>query len=242
MDDVEEIDLREILEVFWNKKLLIILLMFLGAILGAIYSKFIVVPKYNSSVTLILSKPISVNQTQTIDTSITQADIILNQKLISTYREIIKSKDLLNRVIADLNLDMSYDELFEMIKVESVTNTDIMKVTVTTKDAQLSANIVNHLTKVFEDELMIIYGIKNTYILGDGEVEEEPVNVNLIKNVVIFEMVAVILVMMVIFMMYFFDTSIKNKADAERFLGIPVLAVIPLSDEGEVKKDEKKRK
>lgn len=236
----EEIDLREIFDIFWCKKLWIIIAGVLGIILGAVFTDWFIVPEYGSSVTLVLTKSTEGNNITT--EGITQSDVTLNQKLISTYREIIKSKDLLNRVIADLNLDMSYDELFKMIKVESVTNTDIMKVTVTTENADLSANIVNQLTKVFEDELMIIYGIKNTYILGDGEVEEEPVNVNLIKNVVIFAMVAVILVMMVIFMMYFFDTSIKNKADAERFLGIPVLAVIPLSDEGEVKKDEKKRK
>ena len=236
----EEIDLREIFDIFWCKKLFIILAAIVGVILGGIFTNFFIVPKYASSVTLVLTKSTEGNNITT--EGITQSDITLNQKLIATYREIIKSKDLLNRVITDLNLDMTYNELFEMITVASVTNTDIMKVTVTTENAQLSASIVNHLTVAFEDELLDIYGIKNTYILGAGEVEEKPVNVNLIKNIVIFAMVAVILVMMVIFMMYFFDTSIKSKAEAEKILGIPVLAVIPLSDEGEVKKDEQKRK
>ena len=236
----EEIDLREIFDIFWCKKLWIIIAGVLGIIIGGIFTNFFIVPEYSSSVTLVLTKSTEGNSIST--ESITQSDVTLNQKLISTYREIIKSKDLLNSVITELNLDMSHEDLFKMIKVESVTNTDIMKVTVTTKNAELSANIVNDLTKVFEDELMVIYGIKNTYILGDGEVDEVPVNVNLIKNIVIFAMVAVILVMMLIFMMYFFDTSIKSKTDAEKILGIPVLAVIPMSDEGEVKKDEKKRK
>ena len=61
-------------------------------------------------------------------------------------------------------------------------------------------------------------------------------------NIVIFTMVFVIFAMMIIFMIYFFDTSIRSKADAEKILGIPVLAVIPIAEEEEVKKDEKKRK
>ena len=48
--------------------------------------------------------------------------------------------------------------------------------------------------------------------------------------------------MMVIFVIYFFDTSIKSKADAEKLLNIPVLAVIPMAEGEEERRNEKKRK
>ena len=137
---------------------------------------------------------------------------------------------------------MNYIQLARKIEVESASNTDIMKVTVTTDNAQLSADIVNYLAQVFEEKVIDIYGIKNTYILDVGEVDLEPVNISWIKNIIIFGMVAVILAMMIIFMMYFFDTTIKNKSDAEKLLNIPVLAVIPIADEEEGKKNEKKNK
>ena len=62
-------------------------------------------------------------------------------------------------------------------------------------------------------------------------------------NIVIFGAVAVIFAMMIIFMVYFFDTTIKSKQDAEKLLNIPVLAIIPIADdEEEDKKNEKKNR
>ena len=236
----EEIDLREIFDIFWSKKLWIILAGILGIIAGALYTGFIIVPEYSSSVTMVLTKASDNNNL--IEEAITQSDINLNQKLISTYGKIIKSKAIINKVINDLNLDMSYEEVFDKIEVESVTNTDIIQVTVTTRDANTSAMIVNYITDVFQHEIEAIYNIKNTFVIDNGEVDLEPVNVSWVKNIVIFAMVAVILVMMVIFAIYFFDTSIKSKADAEKLLNIPVLAVIPMADDEEGKRNEKKRK
>lgn len=236
----EEIDLREIFDIFWSKKLWIILAGVVGIILGALYTGFIVVPEYSSSVTLVLTK--ATNGNNLIEEAITQSDITLNQKLISTYGKIIKSKVIINKVIADLNLGMSYEEIYDRIEVESVTNTDIMQVTVTTGDANTSALIVNYITDVFQTEIENIYNIKNTFVIDIGEVNPEPVNVSWVKNIIIFTMVAVIFVMMIIFIVYFFDTSIKSKADAEKLLNIPVLAVIPMAEEGEERRNEKKRK
>lgn len=235
----EEIDLREIFEVFWSKKLWIILATILGIIFGAVYTGFIVVPEYSSSVTLVLTK--ATDNSNLIEEAITQSDITLNQKLISTYGKIIKSKAIINKVINDLELTMDYNSLYENIDVESVANTDIMEVTVTTRDPNLSAKIVNYITEVFETEVERIYNIKNTFVIDNGEVELKPVNVNWVKNIAIFTMVMVIFAMMIIFIVYFFDTSIKSKADAEKLLGIPVLAVIPMAEE-EGRRHEKKNK
>jgi len=236
----EEIDLREIFEVFWNKKIWIILATVLGIIFGSVYTGFIVVPEYSSSVTLVLTK--ATDNSNLIEEAITQSDITLNQKLISTYGKIIKSRAIINKVISDLNLNMTYNEIFDNVEVESVANTDIMKITVTTTDPNLSAKIVNYTTEVFETEIERIYNIKNTFVIDDGVVDFKPVNVSWVKNIAIFTIVMVIFAMMIIFIIYFFDTSIKSKADAEKLLGIPVLAVIPMAEDEEGKSHEKKNK
>ena len=80
----EELDLLELFYAFWKKKIWFIIAVVLGAVLGFVYTEFIIVPKYTSSVTLILSKP--TNATSSIldagnEAAITQSDIQLNQKL-----------------------------------------------------------------------------------------------------------------------------------------------------------------
>lgn len=235
----EELDLREIFDIFWSKKLIISIVAVIGIIFGVIYTNYIVVPKYSSSVTLVLTK--AMNDSEVTNDMITQNDIVLNQKLIATYSEIIKSKKIINNVITELNLEMDYDELMKCVDIKSVSNADVIKVTVTTGDAELSALIANYITEAFREEVARIYSIQNIFIIDAGEVENEPVNISLVKNVAIFGMVALILVMMVIFLVYFFDTSIKSEEEVSKMLEVPVLAVIPFDKENGGKNDEDKK-
>ena len=90
---MEEIDLKELFNVLVKKMYIIVLTTIFCALLGFIYSKFIVTPMYNSSTSFVLSK--SENGQ---NTSITQNDLTLNSKLVSTYGAIIKSKTIASSV------------------------------------------------------------------------------------------------------------------------------------------------
>lgn len=230
MEDIEELDLKEIFEAFWSKKWYIIVLTALGIIFGFVYTKYLLVPKYKSSVTLILSKPLSVTADDKYaytDTSITQADITLNQKLISTYGEIIKSRKVVEQVISRLGLEDSYEKLVKCISTTAVEDTDVVKVSVTTEDANMSADIANNLVDVFSGEVVKIYNIQNVSIIDEGKVDAKPINVNLIKNMVVFGLVFFVIGATIVFAIYYFDNTVKSKEEIEKLMGIPVLAVIP---------------
>ena len=51
---MEELDLKELLQIFWEKKTQIILIIAIFAVIGVIYSLAFVTPKYQSSTTLLL--------------------------------------------------------------------------------------------------------------------------------------------------------------------------------------------
>lgn len=233
----EEIDLLDLFYAFWQKKLWLILSIVIGAILGYVYTEFIVVPKYSSSVTLILAKANSGNtQSQDLEDAITQSDITLNQKLISTYSEIIKSKRVGNTVIQKLNLDISYKELKNSISVSSVKDTDVIKVSVTTPDASISQKIATELVVAFTDEVDRVYNIQNVSIIDDAEIDNTPVNINYSKNIAIFAVALFAVASAVIFLFYYFDTTIKNEDTIRKITGLPVLCSIPKLDKKEVRK------
>lgn len=227
MNEQEELDLKDIFNIFWTKKWFLVIAVILGAIIGAIYSMYIIVPKYSSSTTMLLSKPVSIVDGQVVQESINQNDIALNQKLITTYEEIIKSRSIINMVISNLQLDMTYEQLIKCIKVVSVKNTDVMKVTVTTVDKEISAQIANEIAKVFMSEIVKFYRIQNISIVDVAQIKDEPVNVNLIKDTAVFSMAFLVLAMIIVFLMYYFDVTIKTSEDIEKALGVPVLSVIP---------------
>ncbi len=234
----EELDLREIFEVFWEKKLFIIIAAVVGILMGVIYTAFFVTPKYTSTTTLVLTK--ASKEDQVITEAITQSDITLNQKLISTYGEIIKSKAIINRVITELNIDYKYSELIKAVNIKAIANTDVMKLSVTTKDPEISFQVANHISDVFGEEVERIYGIKNIFVIDRAEKNENPVNINWLKNMALACASLVIVVMAVIFLLYFFDNSIRSKEDIEKLLEVPVIGVIPMVKELEVKENEKK--
>lgn len=229
----EELDLLELFYVFWKKKIWLIIAVIWGAAMGVVYTRYMVEPKYSSSVTLILSKPTTEVATDIYNTpegGITQSDIMLNQNLISTYREIMESRRVSKAVIEKLSLNMSYAEFKKCINVSSVKDTDVIKLSITTTEPELSAKIATEMINVFSEEVVKIYNIKNVSIIDEAEVNRNPVNVNYTKNAVIFAMVLFILTALVIFLIYYFDNTIKSKDEIEKLLEVPVLAVIPMID------------
>ena len=123
---MEEIDLTELLSYFKSKLWLVIGIVFLILLLGNLYSVFLKTPIYKSSSTIVIASNNSSNNIQT--------DITVNQKLVGTYKEIVKSRSVVEEVIKELELDYSYGELYNNIFVESVTDTEILKISVTNKD------------------------------------------------------------------------------------------------------------
>lgn len=91
---MDEINLQEFLYNLRKKIPVLIIATLIGAILGGVNLIFMTKPMYESSTTLILVKSNSES-----NSSITQTDIVLNQKLIGTYSEIIKSRSVAKEVI-----------------------------------------------------------------------------------------------------------------------------------------------
>ena len=59
---MEELDLKELFEIFWSKKVQIILIILIFAVIGIIYTMGFVTPVYTSSTTLVLATSTGDNQ------------------------------------------------------------------------------------------------------------------------------------------------------------------------------------
>ena len=216
---METIDIKEMLEYFKNKISIIILITAVVGILGCLYGMFIQVPKYTSSTSIVLISSTS------SDSSLTYSDISLNQNLVSTYSEIIKSKRILNAVRENLDLNISYGELNSFVNVSSITGTQIIKISVTTTDNAKAALIADEIANVFAEEIPDLYNISNVNILDTAEVSENPSNINLAKQTILFIMVGLVLGLGAVFVLYYFDRSVKTKDQIEK-LGLPILGTI----------------
>lgn len=236
---MEDIDLKELFMIFWNKKIQIILLVILFAIIGAIYTIGFITPMYTSSTTLVLATSGSEN-TQDATNSITATDVTLNSKLVSTYSELVKSKKVLRQVIANLNIDVEEEELRKNITVSSVKDTELIEITVSNKNPEYSAQIANEIAKVFSEEVNEIYNINNIHVVDEAEIAENPSNINISKNVIIFAFVGIVISIVYVLVANMLDTTVKSAEEIEKDYGIPVIAAIPLMESFESEKGGKK--
>ena len=222
---MEEVDLKEFIMLFWNKKVSIILITIIFMFIGIIYSVGFITPKYTSSTTLLLATSESANsKTNTITTS----DITLNSKLVSTYSELVKSKNVTRQVISNLGIDETEDELRNSITVSSVKDTELIKISVTDKNATNAYNIANEIAKVFTQKVSEIYNINNVQVLDQAEISSVPSNINHTKDVIMFTFVGLFVAIVFVLVANMLDTTIKSSEEVEKLCNVPVIASIPL--------------
>ena len=225
---MEEINIKDFFN-YLKKYILIICGVVVIFVIGVFtYDKSIKKPLYTTYTTIILTKS---NEAQT-GTTITQNDILLNQKLVETYTKIIKSKLVLDQVISETGITYTAEELGQNVAVEAYENTEMLKISVTDSDPELAASIANSIAQVFSGEVAKIYQMNNISVIDIAQVPEEVSNNTLTRDFFIALFISIFGSIGVIFIIYYFDDSIKLTDDLEEEIGMPVIAKVFKSDIG----------
>ena len=225
---MEEINIRDFLN-YLKKYVLVIAAVALALVIGVfIYDKSIKKPLYTTYTTIILTKS---NEAQT-GTTITQNDILLNQKLVETYSKIIKSKLVLEQVISETGVTYTTEELSENVSVEAYENTEMLKISVTDQDPELAASIANSIAQVFSGEIAKIYQINNISVVDVAVTPEEVSNNTLKRDLLIALFIGIFGTICVVFVVYYFDDTVKLTDNLEEEIGMPVVAKVFKSDVG----------
>ena len=236
---MEELDLKELVLLFWHRKMTIILILAIFVTIGIIYTMGFVTPVYTSSTTLLLAK--SDSSTDKTDT-ITTTDITLNSKLVSTYSTLVQSKSVLRQVISNLGMNLDEEELKKNITVSQEKDTEIIIISVTNENATTAEKVANETARVFIQRVSDIYKINNVQIVDQAEISLTPSNVNHTKDVIMFACVGVIAAVIYVIVGNMLDTTIKSAEEVEKNFKVPVLASIPLYNFEPVKSKGGKKK
>lgn len=221
---MEELDLRELLDMFWNKKVQIILVTLIFIVIGFIYSIGFKTPMYTSSTTLLLTS--QQKNSDGID-AITTTDVTLNSKLVSTYSELVKSKNVLRQVKSNLGMNIDEEDLRKNIKVSSVKDTELIEIAVTNKDPVNAAKIANEIAKVFTEKVKEFYNIENVQTVDNAEIKDEPSNIDHKKDIAIFGLIGLVVSAAYVLVANMLDTTVKTVEDIEKTFKMPVLAAVP---------------
>ena len=148
----EEIDLREYINVLLKRKGVIILIFLIAVITAALVSYFYLKPVYEASTILMISKPkYQVELEPKIQTQFTP------EVSLATYESLIKDREIEEEVIKKLNLDQppyefTPDSLQGMITIESLKNTNLIKMNLQAGEPKLAKDITNVWAALFVEK------------------------------------------------------------------------------------------
>ena len=222
---MENFDITRFFKALNNSKLYICITILLFIFVGYFYSFYYITPMYKSSATVVLAQNDSV---EVNEEAITGQDITLNQNLLSTYTKLTKSDRVLEQVIKNLKLDMSLQELYGLITVQPMNNTQVFKISVINKDNVLAKDIANEVVKVFSKEVTSLYNMNNIHTVDLAEVSDTAYNVNHVKDILMFAVMGLALSLGIVALIYMLDTSIKCEQDIEKYTELSVLSTIPV--------------
>lgn len=222
----EEIDLLKLAKVLW-KRIWIILIcaMILGAA-GYYWTYRKMYTSYRSSAMLYVNNnAVSLGSAKL---SITSGDIKAVNNLMETYSVILTSRNTLNEIIEETGIPFTYEELKEMIKTETVGDTAIFRITVTTADPELSAHLCNSIMEVLPKKIMTVIEGASAQIVDYAVTGEPVVNGNPVKTAAIGALIGIVLSSGIIIFLSLIDTKIRNEEYLlETFRDLPILTSIP---------------
>lgn len=222
---MEEIDLKDFL-VYLRKFIPAIIIVAVLAIgITYIYDTKIKTPTYSTYTKILLAQDDAGD-----NASATLSDVSANQKLAATYSEFVKSRLVLQQVIDKLHLDYSADELAKNVNVSNITDTQVIKITVTDTSAENAQKIADKTTEVFAKEITDITGIDNVKPYEVAALPDKPSNNTLKRDLVIAMIIAVFGVLAIAFIIFYFDDTIKYSEDLEKKINLPIAGKIIKSD------------
>ncbi len=217
----ETISLKEILMIMLKRWKLIIFITIVAGISGASITYFVMTPVYKASTQILVNQKDANIQ---LDASQLRNHI----ELINTYSEIIKSQVILEKVIDNLDLAYSVEQLNQKITVSRNSNSVVFTISVIGSNEGMSVDIANNISETFQQEIKQLMNIDNVNILAKAKLKENsvPISPQPILNIA----VAIVFGLMVgtgmSILLEFFDSTLKNPEDIEHYLDVPVLGSV----------------
>ncbi|MBS5951477.1 MAG: capsular biosynthesis protein [Clostridium sp.] len=215
------IRLDELFEALKKRWLMIVVITLLATVVSAVFSFFVIKPQYEASTKVFIGKEEGENQ------NYSQNDVVMYQKLMKTYSETIKTKDLVSRSLKGTSLKLEPQEVLENLTVVSVTDTQILEIKYKSKNPKEAEVVIDEIAEEFIETSKELVPNGNIKIIESVELPEKPVSPNKKMNIAIAFLLGLMVGVGLAFLLEFLDNTFKNKEQLERELDLPVLGSIP---------------
>ena len=233
-NDEIEIDLGEIFHLILSRLGVIILSGIILGVISIIGTMLFITPQYESTTKIMVLNKQDSN-------TLTSADMQTSTQLTKDYAELIKSRTVTEGVIAQLNLDLTHEELLKKMAVDSATDTRILSITVTDADPYEACKIANAIRDVAANHIKNVMDIDAVNVVETANIPDQQSSPSISKNGIIGVLLGVLLSVAIILIAYISNDTVKTQEDVEKYLGLSVLGTIPLTETDRKKKKKKQK-
>lgn len=215
--------IKDLITLMWTHLILIVIITLCGGIAAFGFSKFVLPLKYSSHITMYVQSYTGISEKSEDVNNISNS-----KQLVNTYMEVLKDDAVMNAVgdmlVEQHDLDdlkkvfsvndegkISPSSIRDCLAISSVTDTSAVKIVATTLDPQIASDICNDLTQVAPKYVEEAVGVGSINTIDRAKVYNSPVAPNMMKNTALGMAVAFMIVVMIIFIVDYFDNTIKES-------------------------------
>lgn len=220
LDDVQEIDLIDLFGYYMSRLWLLIAAVVIGAVIAGAYTHYMIPDRFTAVSRMYM---ISASSSSVVDLS----DLNIGASLSNDYVELMKSRPIIEDVITELGLGYTYEQVLDMIRLDVVTNTRIIKISATSTDPEEAMNIANQMARIAKIRLPKIMDAPSPSIAEQAVLPTQKSSPSLSRNVMMGSLVLLFLVLAFLTVQYLMDDTIQTSEDVEKEFGILPMTVIP---------------
>lgn len=217
------VTLRDLWNILMQRMVILIVVAALVAACGYIFAKVTYKPVYKSTATLYILRD-GEHSPSTIGEANTEYTLAL--KVVNDCTYLLKSRSVVNQVISENGLQMTYEQLSKKITTNNPTSTRILEVTVAADDPELAKKTVDSLCAIGEAKILDAMGYDQVNVYEDGTLPKRPSNPVSLLLYLILGAAAAAVVFVGFVLAFLIDDRIRSEEDIKRYLGLSILGDI----------------
>lgn len=220
------INLQEIAYALKKRWKLIVLITIAATLVSAILSFFVIKPQYEATTKLFIGKQETSQNVANYDNS----DVMMYQKLMKTYAELVKTSDLVTKAVKSANLDYNKNEIKDILNnlnVTSSADTQILDLSFKGGNPKEVLKVTEAITNEFISESKELIPNGNIQVIQKPQLPENPVSPNKKLNILIAFVLGFIVGIAVVLLLEYLDNTFKSREELEKTLDLPIIGAIP---------------
>jgi capsular polysaccharide biosynthesis protein len=218
--------IKDYLAILYRRLGIVILVPLIATGVSALMVFFVLEPVYESTTTLYI-----VDKKSTYLGTTSYEDAAAVRQLVKDYNEIIKSRTVVKSLINSLGLsEISPEKMAQKISLGLKGDTGIIEIRIEDTSPERTKMLADSVSDIFIKKVSELMDVGKINILDRAEVPYKPVRPKTAIVIVAF-FAGLLAAICLVFFLDYLDDTIKTREDVEKYLGLIVLASIPLYED-----------